>query len=1118
MNRFGWIAVLALVLPHARAQQIAWTYVPPAGHVDVSPAFGDVNGDGRTDIVVGTTAGFVVAVDAQGKEIWRYQMRDSVFIPPTIANVTGDGLAEVLAVDRQGDVVCLSGRTGDIIWKTALPSPPQWGATCLAVGDLHGDGALEIVTGTQDGSVLCLAGASGDREWIYSGDLGTVMSPAIADLDGDGQPEVLVGTEKVSLVCLSATGKELWRRNEGAPGSPFVYHAGGKGGLMILCGMGKSLHALDAKGTTVWSYPMNREMDSAIAIADADGDGEPEIYATDLSGHVVSLTLSGKLRWSAEVGERSRRSPSIADVDGDGKLEILVASYGNAVHVFDTQGQLKVRVPLPGPSNGTPTPVVLDNRLCVVVPVAGAALQVLHWPGSRPDARILWAECRCDARRTGAVMPPVKPSGVRLDLDVNVSSPGKVHAKVVISNPDQRRLTVRVETVRESGSPSVDQAVSANTHINRRFSYAMPRSGTAKLTVTAQVLDGARTVAGLRRTLYLNVFTNELALISQALRSAQALVPKLLDARGIEDRACLAASKLEALRVRVSGAMPVGEAERVVCRKKLADLMAEAKAVLKLATIAEEATAAGSTLKICAANPWASFGHLDELAGRGTASSDLSVFTFGGETESAALNVFNLSSQSRTFRVELGTLAQGAKTLPARNAVTAFEVLDVPTERCDLEADALSPLGVASVLHVPAWSGRQLWFNVNARSLPAGDWKSIVRLRSLDVAPVEASATLSVTVSPARIPAKQVLHNCGWGYVHSSMLKDFPAEALADQVAHGTDVFVGTFFPKARFDAEGNLVGETDYREHDAYVKQHGPHGIILFCGYQGALQGPAAEGSEAYRKAHIQWLRAWVKHLAEIGIGYEGYALYPVDEPGLSKGLVDTYLRLAKLAREADPRIQMYTDPVSQITEAELREMLPYVDIWCPNRGGLVLDEQQKAKLDIIKSAGKRVWMYECADNAKHQSPLGYYRAQAWLAWRHQMTGIGFWSYCTSQDDPWFVPSLRYDYLLVYPGNGVVSSKRWEAVRDGIEDYAMIELLSQRLKANTASAKAEDVAAAKRLLGEEASRVGGFCTIEHYSALMDPGDLAKRRRVEDQRWRDIQQIRRELARLLGTL
>jgi outer membrane protein assembly factor BamB len=1117
-SRVTWIALIALVLPELHSQEVAWTYVPLAGHVDVSPAVGDVTGDGQTDIVVGTTAGFVVALDAKGKEIWRHQMRDAVCIPPTIADVTGDGLPKVLAVDRQGEVACLDGRTGELVWSTTLPSPPQWGATCLAVGDLRGDGALEIVTGTEDGSVVCLAGASGDQEWICRGDFGTVMSPAIADLDGDGQAEVLVGAEKVSLVCLNAAGKELWRRNEGTGGSPFIYHPRNAAGPRILCGMGQRLYALDAKGTTLWAHPMNREIDSAIAVADTDGDGEPEVYAADLAGHLVSLTWAGELRWSAEVEQRSRRSPAILDCDGDGKQEILVGGYANALHVFDTKGELKARVPLPGPSNGTPTPVVLDGRLCIVVPVAGQALQVLHWARSSPDTRILWAECRCDARRTGAVLPPAKPPRVQLTLDVEGSPVGKVRARVAVSNPDRHILTVRVEAAHENGKPRLDRAVSSAEKIHRLLSYTMPRSGTAKFTVTCQVLDGARTVARRSHTLYLNAFSKELAEISQAIRSAQGRVPKLLDARGVEDRACLAAVRLDALRSRVSGAMPITEAERVSSRKALARLAAEANSALKLASIAEEAAGEGSTLRICAANPWAPFGGLDESEERSVTSSALSVFAFGGETECAALNVFNLSGQPRTFRVELSPLAQGEKTIQARDAVTAFEVLDVPTERCDMAADALSPLGRANVLQVPAWSGRQLWLNVNTRSLTPGDWKGSIRLRSLEVAPVEASVTLGVTVSSGHLPGKQLLHNCGWGYVHSSMLKDYPAEALADQVAHGTDVFVGLFYPQARFDAEGNIVGEIDFREHDAYVKQHAPHGIILFCGYQGALQGPATEGSEAYRKAHIQWLRAWVKHLAELGVGYDGYALYPVDEPGLSKGLVETYLRLARLAREADPRIQMYTDPVSQITEAELREMLPYVDIWCPNRGGLVLDEKNAAKLDIIKRSGKPVWMYECDDNAKHQSPLGYYRGQAWLAWRHRMTGIGFWSYCTSQDDPWFVPKLRYDYLLVYPGDGVVSSKRWEAVRDGIEDYSMLALLRQKLEARNAPAKADDVAAVERLLGEEASHVGGFCVMEHGNTLIRPDDLAKRRSVADQRWNEIQRLRRELGRLLEAL
>jgi hypothetical protein len=239
------------------------------------------------------------------------------------------------------------------------------------------------------------------------------------------------------------------------------------------------------------------------------------------------------------------------------------------------------------------------------------------------------------------------------------------------------------------------------------------------------------------------------------------------------------------------------------------------------------------------------------------------------------------------------------------------------------------------------------------------------------------------------------------------------------------------------------------------------------------------------------------------------------VDEPGLSEGLVQAYLRMAKLAREADPKILMYTDPVERIKVEELREMAPYVDIWCPNRLGLLLKEETVEKLDIIKATGKAVWTYECMSNAKHQSPLAYYRAQAYLAWRHRMTGIGFWSYCTSQDDPWFLPTLRHDYLLVYPGDGVVSSKRWEAVRDGVEDYTLLDALRQAVEARWGSVKPEDLAAAKRILGEQARLVGDTCGLE-----TEPGrdGLPAMRRAEDARWAQMQALRRDLARLMETL
>jgi hypothetical protein len=254
------------------------------------------------------------------------------------------------------------------------------------------------------------------------------------------------------------------------------------------------------------------------------------------------------------------------------------------------------------------------------------------------------------------------------------------------------------------------------------------------------------------------------------------------------------------------------------------------------------------------------------------------------------------------------------------------------------------------------------------------------------------------------------------------------------------------------------------------------------------------------------------------MGVDYDGWALYPIDEPGLNEGLVESYLYLAKLVRQADPKIRMYTDPVGRITMAELEEMAPYVDIWCPNRNGFLLKEGGD-KLDFIKSTGATVWTYECDGNVKHQSPLGYYRGQSWLAWHHGLSGIGFWSYCTSQYDPWFQPVGGHDYLLVYPGTDVVTSKRWEAVRDGMEDHAMLSLLRENAdKAEQANLLPEVVAEARALLNERASGIAQYCGLDDAGTLPQAEGPAADRQRADARWREIQVARTEAARLLVLL
>lgn len=1105
-------------LAYGEGLEPVWTYAPPSGYVDTSPGVGDLDGDGHPDLVMGTTAGMIIALSSDAKELWRQEMRGPVCVPPSIGDLNANEGLEVLVMNRQGQLRCVAGSTGELVWETSIPGRLQWGETVLALGDVNGDGGLDIVTGDRDGMVVCLNGA-GELMWQYQGQHGITQAPALADLTGDGLMEVLVGGSEIPLVCLSPEGKELWKLDQGIGGNPLVYDLDKDGAPEILIGAGTKLNVLDAKGKVLWTYLMQREMDGALTVVDANQDGELEIYLVDLAGKMACLSPTGQLRWDADVEERVRRSPSVGDVDGDGIQEILVAGYSNAVYVFEPDGRLDTRIPISGGINSTATLLpMMDGAPGIVIPPSNDAMRLFRLPGAKPDTALLWPEYQYDSRRNGYVPAASEAPPVQLEADFGNRYVGTNLMTASVDNPEGRTLEVRLEAVRDNAAPSTATVTSTEELVELRLSYTVPANQAGNLTLNCVVAEGDRILARRSQTAYVVPFMKELGDAERALTETDGLLATLADKAGLEERACFLRAKLDQYRPRILAAGAGTENDHIELRNALQAYLPELVLLRNTAAAAAHAAETGSTVFARAANPWAPFGGLEELTEGRAGEAALTVEAFGGETESAALNIFNLGSRDRVFRVELEGLKNGDTTVPARDLISLHEVIAVPTEMRDFSEDAIPLLNSANVIQVPAWGARQLWLNISTKGLTPGEWTGTARLRSLDIESLSVSADVKVTVWAPTLPEKQPLSLCHWGYVHSSVLKDYPEAALADQVRNGTNVFVGTFYPKAQFNEQGELVGDIDFSAHDDYVKQHAPHGTILFCGYQGAIQGPGGQESEAYGKAHVAWLRAWVAHLKEMGVGYDGFALYPVDEPGLSDGLVELYLRMAKLAREADPNIRMYTDPVGRITEDELKEMLPYVDIWCPNRRGLVLDKTNAAKLEIILNSGKIVWTYECDSNAKHQSPLGYYRAQAWLAWDLGLTGIGFWSYCTSQDDPWFLPTLRHDYLLVYPGNGVVSSKRWEAVRDGVEDYSMLAALREAVNQPSATSTPEDLDAAKALLDDAAGAVALFCGLDDDDTLPGSDGLPGVRLVTDTRWEKIQSLRREVAGLLTRL
>ncbi|NLN93227.1 MAG: PQQ-binding-like beta-propeller repeat protein [Candidatus Hydrogenedens sp.] len=1107
--------LLASGLSVAAEPELVWQYESPAGHVDASPALGALEPGGDLHIVATTTGGLVLALTEKGEEVWRSEVEGPACVSPAMGDLDGDGNVEIVVLTQAGNLYCLDAATGRHRWKTNLPGRLTWGETAILLADLSGQGRLQIITGDAEGNVVCVSDV-GEQLWVFREAMGYVQAPAAADLTGDGLCEVLVAGPKIPLICLNARGEELWRIPAGTGASPVLCDLDGDGIPEIITGIDEKVVLVNARGEILWDYPMRLRLDSAITVTDLDGDGVPEIIAVDLAGDMVCLSAEGQKQWDASVVERVRRSPSVGDINGDGILEILVAGYSGYLHVFQPDGSEIYRHRVAGGGmNGTPTLVPLsDGGPGVLVTPAGAPMSLLRFPGAGSDAARPWPEYRQNARRTTMPLKKADESQPVLTLDTGNQYVGANVFRATVNNAEGRELRLSLEGGRVGGAPLSTSLLSSEEEISVWLSYAVPAGSPAHFEFGCTVHEGDDLLVKRSREFATMPFMRELGDSEQMLREIQDNFSKMSDIRGLEERAFFLEAQLDKFRPRFFAALSLSDDARVDLKNSFSDYQPELQALHALVRAAVYVAEEGGTILAAAANPWAPFGGMDEIREGRTENRSLSIEAFPGEHESAAFNFFNMSGDTRIFRVTLSDLVQGDSVEESSAYITLHEAVPVPTEMINYSVDALPELNNASLLQVAPWSAAQLWLDVNTAGLAPGEWLTTVTLTSVECEPVQVEMPVVCTLFDTPLPEEQPLSLCHWGYVDRSMLKHIPEKALEDQVSHGTNVFVGTVYPQAKFDEEGKLIGAPDFTAHDAYVKAHAPHGRILFFNYQNALKGPGDIFSEAYGKAHVQWLRLWVAHLRELGVGYDGFALYPVDEPGLSDGLVERHIAMAKLARQADPDIMLYTDPVARISLEELEALLPFVDIWCPHRNGILLDESSAEKFELIRKHGKIIWTYECDDNVKHHSPLGYYRAQAWLVKSLGLTGIGFWSYCTSQDDPWFRPGIRHDYLMIYPGTDVVTSKRWEAVRDGIEDFTLLDLLTKKAQGAEGALKAE----VESFLTEQVQAIARYCGGDEDGTLPGPEGMPGVRRVTDKRWEALKAARREMARYLSLL
>ena len=467
-----------------------------------------------------------------------------------------------------------------------------------------------------------------------------------------------------------------------------------------------------------------------------------------------------------------------------------------------------------------------------------------------------------------------------------------------------------------------------------------------------------------------------------------------------------------------------------------------------------------------------------EVPPPGDRVTELSVLAGGNEYESAVITLSNMSDTPRRVAVDLaGDLAGGSKW--AGDVVLRAPYFKTYPGGLML-ADALPRL--EGPIEIPAWQTRQIWLQINTGKTPGGVYRGNV---ALSVDGVSRDIPLSVEVLPVRFPKHLLPATYAWHWMGSTpSILGLEAEAVKDLAAHYVNVLYihRRIFPwpdKDQIDSEGNITGSLDFSRADkmiALCKPISGKGLNLRLYWEHTWQD-LKPGTPVYR-TRVQWVRRVIKHLKELGFGYDDFLLYPIDE-----NIQTNFIRCGELIRHADPRARIFGDPMgTDWNEPAVREKAdPYLDVWSPDLKHM----ESRRQVEVLQDKGETVWSYRVF--GRTSDPYAEYRLTPWNAFRFGVTGCGFWCYARGIDsrekDLWNESPRGWAaiYTLVGAPEGVsrsekiIPSRRWEAWREGVEDYTWLsmlrELIERRKAADTGS---PNVALAADLLRRAVAEVSG--------------------------------------------
>jgi len=417
------------------------TYAPYANSSVASIALGDLNGDGRTDLAVAIAQSYpgfagVLLQTAGGtlQPIVLYGVS-----PPcrrvAIGDVNGDGRKDLVAGSVSGNKAILTpflqDRSGALHQTDALEVQfvDSISNINLAVTDVTGDGLDDIVVLPSDPYILLkdfrrLAvlrqrpGGGFDPPALYGDRLakGSLDGLALGDLNGDGLTDAAV----------------TYGGNHGIA-DPYV-------AVFLQDGAGAFAPAV--------VYPAF-ELPNGVAIADLDGDGVSDLVIAHNGWNMLGVFLGAgrgslfpyDLHHLPDSQSVNPYSLAAGDLNGDGQVDVVFAGYYGTVSVFYTspaipQFNFSMTILKEGSGGGvirSEPPGIECGTTCTGLFDVGTFLTLRAQPGpgscfdgwySRRCIVAPEGSCSMSLYRDDAVQAYFSPGGNRATLTVTTSGDG----------------------------------------------------------------------------------------------------------------------------------------------------------------------------------------------------------------------------------------------------------------------------------------------------------------------------------------------------------------------------------------------------------------------------------------------------------------------------------------------------------------------------------------------------------------------------------------------------------------------------------------------------------------------------------------------------------------------